>query len=106
MMLDRVRTQLEFTNDTDWDAVSPLVQKVIDAQMAAGAGGRGGFGGRGGRGGRGGAFTPLGATPPTNPLDVNAATQCTADGAKSAHALLDPLKAYVARVEAAHRGQC
>ena len=31
-MMDRVRDQLEFTNDTDWNAVQPLVQKVMDAQ--------------------------------------------------------------------------
>ena len=51
--LDNYRQALEFTNDTDWDAVSPLVQKVIDARTAAGNNNRG-FGGRGGRGGRGG----------------------------------------------------
>lgn len=31
-MMDRVRDQLGFTNDTDWNAVQPLVQKVFDAQ--------------------------------------------------------------------------
>ena len=31
-MMDRVRDQLEFTNDSDWSAVQPLVQKVMDAQ--------------------------------------------------------------------------
>jgi hypothetical protein len=31
-MMDHVRDQLEFTNDTDWSAVQPLVQKVFDAQ--------------------------------------------------------------------------
>jgi len=51
--LDNVRQQLDFTNDTDWSAVQPLVQKVLDAQQAArGGGGRGGFGGR--RGGNNG----------------------------------------------------
>ncbi|HEY5040596.1 MAG TPA: hypothetical protein VIK53_01175 [Verrucomicrobiae bacterium] len=52
--MDYYRQALEFTNDTDWDAVSPLVQKVMDARTAVGNGGRGGFGGRGGRGGGGG----------------------------------------------------
>ena len=47
--LDNVRQQLDFTNDTDWSAVQPLVQKVLDAQQAArNGGGRGGFGGRSG----------------------------------------------------------
>lgn len=52
--LDNVRQELDFTNDTDWAAVQPLVQKVLDAQQAARQGGpRGGFGGarRGGNGG-------------------------------------------------------
>jgi hypothetical protein len=52
--LDMIREQLDFTNDTDWAAVQPLVQKVLDAQQAARqGGGRGGFGG-GRRGGNGG----------------------------------------------------
>ncbi len=55
--LDGIRQQLEFTNDTDWAAVQPLIQKVLDAQQAArqggGRGGRGGFGG-GRRGGNNG----------------------------------------------------
>jgi hypothetical protein len=52
--LDNIRQQLEFTNDTDWSAVQPLFQKVLDAQQAARqGGGRGGFGG-GRRGGNNG----------------------------------------------------
>jgi len=52
--LDSIRQQLEFTNDTDWSAVQPLVQKVLDAQQALRTGGgRGMFmGGR--RGGNNG----------------------------------------------------
>jgi hypothetical protein len=62
-MMDRVREQLNFTNDTDWEAVQPLVQKVMDARREVGNGGMGRmFGGRnrggqnGGPGGRGGMF--------------------------------------------------
>ncbi len=52
--LDGIRQQIEFTNDTDWAAVQPLFQKVLDAQQAARqGGGRGGFGG-GRRGGNNG----------------------------------------------------
>jgi hypothetical protein len=52
--LDNIRQQLDFTNDTDWSAVQPLFQKVLDAQQAARqGGGRGGFGG-GRRGGNNG----------------------------------------------------
>jgi hypothetical protein len=56
-MMDRYQEQLGFTNDVEWDAVKPLVQKVMEAQMAARSGQmRGMFGGRnrGGNGGPGG----------------------------------------------------
>jgi hypothetical protein len=53
-MMDRMRTQLGFTNDTDWAAIQPLIQKVFDARQALGAPGRGMFGGGGRRGGQGG----------------------------------------------------
>jgi len=58
-MLDRVQEELGFTNDTDWDAVKPLVQKVMDARRDVGFGGAarmfGGGRNRGGaQGGQGG----------------------------------------------------
>lgn len=34
-MMDNIQDQLGFTNDTDWDAVKPLVQKVLDARRDA-----------------------------------------------------------------------
>ena len=67
-MMDNIKDQLGFTNDTDWSAVQPLVQKVMDARRdVSGAGMRGLFGrnrggqnggGQGGQpgGGRGGMF--------------------------------------------------
>jgi len=59
-MLDQDRYDLNITNDVEWSALMPLIQKVIDARNALGDnngfGGRGG-GGRGGRGGRGGMTT-------------------------------------------------
>lgn len=59
-MMDNIRDQLNFTNDADWDAVQPLVQKVMDARRDVGGFGRGMFGrnrggGQGGQG-RGGPF--------------------------------------------------
>ena len=53
-MLDQYRQALYITNDDDWTALMPLIQKVIDARNALGN--NNGFGGRGGggRGGRGG----------------------------------------------------
>ncbi len=54
-MLERVQEELGFTNDTDWDAVKPLVQKVMDARREVGFGGMGRmFGGNRNRGGNNG----------------------------------------------------
>ena len=66
-IMDNVRDQLNFTNDTDWSAVQPLVQKVLEARRDVGVGGgmralfgrnRGGQNGNQGGpgGGRGGFF--------------------------------------------------
>jgi hypothetical protein len=53
-MVDGARDRLGFTNDTEWAAVEPLVQKVVATQFDARSGqGRGMMGGRN-RGGQGG----------------------------------------------------
>ena len=64
-MVDGIRDRLDFTNDTEWAAVEPLVTKVVTARMDSMAGGmRGMMGGRnrggqqGGRGGFGGQTNP------------------------------------------------
>jgi hypothetical protein len=48
-MMENARERLGFTNDTDWNAVQPLVQKVMDARRDVGFPGRGMGMGRGGR---------------------------------------------------------
>ena len=57
-MVDGIRDRLDFTNDTEWSAVEPLVTKVVAARMDTMAGGMRGMMGRnrGGQqpGGRGG----------------------------------------------------
>ncbi len=55
-IMDNVKEQLDFTNDTDWTAVQPLVQKVLDARRDVGMGGgmRALFGGRNRGGDQGG----------------------------------------------------
>jgi hypothetical protein len=67
-MLERVQEQLGFTNDTEWDAVKPLVQKVMDARRDVGFGGMGRmFGGGRNRGGDQGGNArpnPFGQTSP------------------------------------------
>jgi hypothetical protein len=52
-MLKLIQNQLGVTNETDWSAIQPLVQKVMDAQRAA-RGNMGRLFGRGGPGGPGG----------------------------------------------------
>jgi hypothetical protein len=47
--MENIKDRLAFTNDTDWAAVQPLVQKIFDARRDVGFGG--GFGRFGGRGG-------------------------------------------------------
>lgn len=57
--LENARTALEITNDEEWAAIQPLVQKVMDAEQAVPRGMRGfGRGGRGGGGGGRGGFGP------------------------------------------------
>jgi hypothetical protein len=55
-MMDRVKEQLEVSDDTEWKAIEPLVQAVMDARMSSMGGmGRGMFAGRrGGNAGGGG----------------------------------------------------
>jgi len=64
-MMEGIREELGFTSDTDWNAVEPLVKKVMDARREVGFGGMGMFrrgrgpggpGGPEGRGNRGGMF--------------------------------------------------
>jgi len=60
-MMDNIKTRLAFTNDTEWAAVQPLVQKVMDARRDSMTQG-GGFGRMGGRGaGNGGDNAAQGA---------------------------------------------
>jgi hypothetical protein len=50
-MMDNIREQFGYTNDTEWNAVQPLVQKVMDARRDVGFGGGMGRMFRGNRGG-------------------------------------------------------
>jgi hypothetical protein len=50
-IMNNVREQLGLTNDTDWNAIQPLVQKVMDARRDVGGGGMGRLLSRGNRGG-------------------------------------------------------
>jgi len=51
-MMERLKEQLEVTDDAEWKAMEPLIQGVTDARMATASGmGRGMFGGGPRRGG-------------------------------------------------------
>jgi hypothetical protein len=58
-MMDNYKEQLEFTSDDEWNAVKPLIQKVLDARRDVGFGGMG-RGGMFGMGRRGGDNPPAG----------------------------------------------
>jgi hypothetical protein len=92
-MMQRMQDGLGFTNDTDWAAVQPLVQKVFDAQMALRAGGRGGFGGGGRRGGQGGGGG--GAFGQTASVEAQALQKAIDDDAPAAQ-IKDALAKYEA----------
>jgi hypothetical protein len=57
-MMGMIKDQLEITDDAEWKAIQPMVQKVMDARMATMGGmGRGMFGRPRGGGGNGGDNT-------------------------------------------------
>ena len=100
-MMDNVKDQLGFTNDTDWQAVQPLVQKVMDARRDAGGGAnmmrlmrpnRGGQGGGGNR--RGGMFGG-----PPNP-DAEALQKALDDNAPTSQ-----VKTLLAKYEASQKAK-
>jgi len=74
-MMERYKEQLEVTDDSEWKAMQPMIQSVLDARMASMSGmGRGMFGGGPRRGGndnnnggdqqrRGGPGGPFGQPP-------------------------------------------
>ena len=100
-MLNNVRDQLGITNDTEWSAIQPLVQKVLDTRMAVGFGGRG-FGGRGGRGGgQGGQGGQGGGMFGQQPNPDREALQSAID----ANAPAGQIKALLAKYEASQKAK-
>jgi len=91
-MMDRYKEQLGFTNDTEWAAVEPLVQKVSDARVESLRAGFGGFGGR--RGGQGGGAGGFGGNQQPDP-DREALQQAIDNNAPAAQikTLLDKYRA-------------
>jgi Spy/CpxP family protein refolding chaperone len=83
MMMDRYKEDLGFTNDTEWSAVQPLVQKVVDARREAMSGGFGQFRGRRGGNNDNGGGNPNRPQAPANP-DREALQQAVDSNAPSA----------------------
>jgi hypothetical protein len=114
-MMEHVRKDLGITNDTEWSAIHPLVQKVMDARreaaMAGGMGmrGPGGPGGPGGPDGPGGPGGRRGFGPPAS--DEQKALQKAIDDNAPAEQIKDALAKYrtaradkQAKLEAAQAG--
>ena len=98
-IMDNIRNQLNFTNDADWSAVQPLVQKVVDARTAVGFGGgmRGMFGGRNrGGGGGGGGNNPFNQPNP----DRDALQQALDDNAPAGQ-----IQALLAKYQASQKAK-
>ncbi len=96
-MLERIRDDLGFTNDTEWNAVEPLVQKVLDARRDLGGppGMRLMFRRGGDQGGPGGGRGRFG--PPLSP-EAQALQQAIDDNAPAAQ-----IKDLLAKYEAAQK---
>ncbi|HEY1490728.1 MAG TPA: hypothetical protein VGF90_06785 [Verrucomicrobiae bacterium] len=94
-MMDNIKDQLGFTNDTDWSAVQPLVQKVMDARRDVGFGGMGRMFGRGNRGGDQGGGNRRGMFGGTPSPEAEALQKAIDDNAPSAQ-IKDLLAKYQA----------
>jgi len=98
-MVDGLRDRLDFTNDTEWAAVEPLVTKVVAARMdSMGGGMRGMFGGRnrGGQGGQPGGRGGFGQTSP----EADALQKAIDDNAPSSQ-----IKDLLAKYKAAQKAK-
>jgi hypothetical protein len=97
-LVDGIRDRLDFTNDTEWAAVEPLVTKVVSARMESMAGGmRGLMGGRNRGGGPGGPGGGRGGFGPPNP-EADALQKAVDDDAPAAQ-----IKDLLAKYKAAQK---
>ena len=102
-MMDNIKDQLGYTNDTEWNAIQPMIQKVMDARRDVGFGAGMGrmFGGRNrngnnnGGGNNGARRNPFGGTPSP---EAEALQKAVDDNAPSAQ-----IKAALAKYEAAQK---
>ncbi len=99
-MMDNVRDQLGYTNDTEWSAVQPLIQKVMDARRDVGVGGGMGrmFRNRNNNGDQGGNNNRRGGFFGTPSLEAEALQKAIDDNAPTAQ-----IKAALAKYEASQK---
>jgi hypothetical protein len=109
--LERTKTDLEITDDAEWKAIQPLVEKVQTARMAVapyagfgrgfGGRGRGGADNGGGQGGRGG-FMGMGSNSDVDALQKAIDSKASNSEMKTAIAKFqDARKAKMAELEKA-----
>jgi len=99
-MMERVRDELNFTNDTEWNAVQPLVQKVMDARRDVGfGGGPRMFGGRNRNGDQGNNNRRAGMFGQASP-EADALQKAIDDNAPTAQ-----IKAALAKYEASQKAK-
>ena len=95
-MMQNLREQLEVTDDSEWKAMEPIVQKVMDARMASAGGmGRGMFGRRRG-GDNNGGDQPQRRGPFGQPMPEADALQKAIDAKASKAEIKAALDKYVA----------
>lgn len=103
-IMERYQEDLGFTNNTEWDAVKPLVQKVMEAQMAERSGQMRGLFGRRSRGGNNG--DQAGNRPPRGGMfgqpspEADALQKAIDDNAPSAQ-----IKGLLAKYQAAQKAK-
>jgi hypothetical protein len=101
-MVDGIRDRLDFTNDTEWSAVEPLVTKVVTARLDVGMGGgaRGMMGGRNRGGGQGGQGGGRGGVGGQNNPEAEALQKAIDDDAPAAQ-----IKDLLAKYKAAQKAK-
>jgi Spy/CpxP family protein refolding chaperone len=107
-MMERTKEQLEITDDTEWKALEPLVQKVMDARRETMSGLGRGFG-RGNRGGgdnnNGGPRGGFGGTPSPEAEALQKAIDAKAPNAEIKAALAKYNEARKAKQAALEKAQ-
>ena len=105
-ILEHIQEQLGFTNDTEWDAVKPLVQKVLDARREVGYSGmRSLFGGRSRGGDQGGGSSRGGSSSSSSFFGQPSAEQQALEKALEDNAPSSQIKDLLAKYKASQKAK-